>query len=85
MKQNDDAAKSINKRISNLSQKLKVAFQDVATDFVLERLLCRIVSSKDLYRKLIFKGGYVCLRIYNSERYTADLDAVLEKVILKRL
>ena len=83
MKLNDDVAKSINKRLSNLSQKLKVTFQDVATEFVLERLLCRIVSSKELYKKLVFKGGYVCLRIYNSERYTADLDAVLEKGNIK--
>ena len=32
-----------------------------------------------LYRPIIFKGGYVALRIYKSSRYTIDLDALLSK------
>jgi len=72
-------ATSINKRLSNLSKERGVPHKNVVTDFLIERLLARITSDKDLYNKVIFKGGYVCLREYASERYTMDLDAVLQK------
>ena len=51
----------------------------MATTFLIERLVARIISDKDLYESLVFKGGYVGLRIYNSSRFTIDLDALLIK------
>ena len=38
-----------------------------------------MVLDKALVKVLVFKGGYVGLRVYNSERYTVDLDALLLK------
>lgn len=75
----EDQARSISKRLSLLAQKLGVAFQDVATEFLLERMVVRLVQDKALAGQLVFKGGYVALRVYNSPRYTIDLDAVLRK------
>ena len=79
MKPKDDIGRSINQRIGNIAKKINVFHQNVVTDFLLEKLLARITSDKALHDKVIFKGGYVCLKIYGSERYTVDLDAVLQK------
>ena len=70
---------SIRKKISNLAQEKNCNYQDIETSFLLERLLARLVLNRELFPSLIFKGGYVGLRVYNSERYTVDLDAVLAK------
>ena len=72
-------AKSIASKLSNLSQKTGVTYQNIATAFLIERLLARLLANKDLAKCLIFKGGYVGLRVYNSARYTVDLDALLYK------
>ena len=79
---------SISAKISNLARKQGVTYQSMSTAFLIERLLARIVSDKTLLKKLVFKGGYVGLRVYNSERYTVDLDALLlnadvEKTLIK--
>lgn len=84
MKNNDNIGKSINKRLGNLSQKLGLSHQNVVTEFLIERLLARITSSNDIRNKITFKGGYVCLRIYESDRNTIDLDAVLQKGNLRK-
>lgn len=70
---------SVRKRLSSLSQKLKVPYRYVETVFLIERLVARLVSDKKLSHHLIFKGGFVGLRVYNSPRYTIDLDALLVK------
>ena len=72
-------AVSIRKRLSNLAQKYEVNYSHVATSFLIERLVARITSDKSLYDSLVFKGGYVALRIYHSSRFTIDLDASLIK------
>lgn len=79
----EDQAKSIRQKLSNLSQKQEVSYQYVATSFLLERLVARIVSDSRLYKSLVFKGGYVALRIYKSNRYKIDLDALLSTSYLK--
>lgn len=79
----EDQAKSIRQKLSNLSQKQGISYQYISTSFLLERLVARIVSDNELYKSIIFKGGYVALRIYKSKRYTIDLDALLSKPHLK--
>ena len=78
-----DQAKSVRQKLSNLSQKQGISYQYIATSFLLERLVARIVSDNNLYKSIVFKGGYVALRIYESRRYTIDLDALLSKSYLK--
>ena len=79
----EDHVKSIRQKLSNLSQKKGISYQYISTAFLLERLLARLVSDNKLYKSLIFKGGYVALRIYKFNRYTIDLDALLSKSHLK--
>lgn len=70
---------SVRQKIADLSAKIKVPYQNVQTAFVIERLVARLVANKNLAKHLVFKGGFVGLRVYNSERYTIDLDALLVK------
>ncbi len=70
---------SVRKKLSNLAQKLKVPYRNVETVFIIERLVARLVADKKLSQHLVFKGGFVGLRVYDSPRYTIDLDALLVK------
>jgi len=70
---------SVRQKITDLSSKLNVPFQNIQTAFMIERLVARLVANKDLAKHLVFKGGFVGLRVYHSERYTIDLDALLVK------
>jgi len=76
-------AASITQQLSNLAQKEEISYQHLATSFLIERLVARLTADKALGEKLVFKGGYVALRVYESTRYTIDLDALLLKSNLK--
>lgn len=70
---------SVRQKLVDLSRKLHVPYQSLETVFMIERLVARLVADKNLGKHLVFKGGFVGLRIYNSHRYTVDLDALLVK------
>lgn len=70
---------SIRKRLSNLAYKLNVPYRNLETAFLIERLVARLIADKKLKSSLVFKGGFVGLRVYGSSRYTIDLDALLVK------
>lgn len=74
-----DQAKSIAAKLSNLSRSKGVSYQNILKAFLIERLLARLIINPQLTKCLVFKGGYVGLRVYNSSRYTTDLDALLIK------
>ncbi len=74
---------SVRQKITDLVTKLDVPFQNIQTAFMIERLVVRLVADKNLAKHLVFKGGFVGLRVYNSERYTIDLDALLVKADIK--
>lgn len=83
-------AANIRSELLKLSVRKKVPFQNIVTMFLLERMVARITVSKDLFNTIVFKGGYVALRVFNSERYTVDLDAIIKnfdtgKIIEKAL
>lgn len=79
----NDQAKSISKRLSNLAKEQETGYRNIALAFYLERLLARVIADSSLKNKLVFKGGYVGLRVYESHRYTVDLDATLVKANIK--
>lgn len=74
---------SVRQKITDLHKKMGVPYQNLETAFMIERLVARLVADKDLSKYLVFKGGFVGLRVYNSERYTIDLDALLVKSNIK--
>ena len=77
-------ARSIGDRLSRISKASGVPYLLVLTEFLLERLAVRLVADRNLSQCLVFKGGYVSLRVYNSPRYTVDLDALLLRGPLDR-
>ena len=70
---------SIRQKIIDLGKKLDVKPRDLETVFMIERLVARLIADKNLASHLVFKGGFVGLKIYESPRYTVDLDALLVK------
>ncbi len=75
---------SIRQRIANLSTQRKVQYSNLETAFLLERLVARIVATTSLQSAIVFKGGFVSLTVYDSPRYTIDLDALLVKSNLEK-
>ena len=80
----DNVGKSIRQRLNNLAKQKGIPVHELTTDFLIERMLVRVVNNKTLFDKLVFKGGYVAVKIYSSSRHTRDLDAVLEKGNIKQ-
>ncbi len=42
------------------------------------------MSDVKLARSMIFKGGFVCVQVYESPRYTIDLNSVLHECSLEQ-
>ncbi len=70
---------SVRQKLTTISKKLEAKFRDVETIFLIERLVARLIADKKLADRLVFKGGFVGLKVYESPRYTVDLDALLIK------
>ncbi len=68
---------SIRQKLVNLSVDIGVPFQNLETAFILERLVARLTADAELRKHLVFKGGFVGLKVYNSARYTVDVDALV--------
>lgn len=70
---------SVRHKLLDLSSKLNTPYPSIETSFLIERLLARLVTDQTLCKNLVFKGGFVGLKVYESPRYTIDLDALLVK------
>lgn len=70
---------SVRQKLTTLSKKMGVDYKDLETLFMIERLVARLTIDKKLTSRLVFKGGFVGIKIYESPRYTVDLDALLIK------
>jgi len=68
---------SVRQKLVNLSVETGVPFQNLETAFILERLVARLTADAELQKHLVFKGGFVGLKVYNSARYTVDVDALV--------
>ncbi len=84
-KEKEKLARSIGDRLKNLSKKTAIPFETLLPYFLLERLAARLVTDPTLAAKLVFKGGFIGLRVYDSPRVTVDLDALLKKGDLKSI
>jgi len=70
---------SIRQNLIRLSKNRGVQYRNIETLFIIERLVARLIADKKLADHLVFKGGFVGIKIYESPRYTVDLDALLVK------
>lgn len=71
-------AEMIRTKLLEISARENVSFQNIQTMFLLERMVAKLTSVKELFDSIVFKGGYVALRVFNSQRYTIDLDALIK-------
>lgn len=70
---------SVRAKLKSLASKMKIKYSYLETVFLIERLVARLIADKKLSQNLVFKGGFVGLKVYQSPRYTIDLDALLVK------
>lgn len=70
---------SVRAKLKSLASKKKIKYSHLETVFLIERLVARLIADKKLSQNLVFKGGFVGLKVYDSPRYTVDLDALLVK------
>jgi predicted nucleotidyltransferase component of viral defense system len=75
---------SITQKLLGIQKKVGIPYQILATAFLIERLVARLVAEERLQKSLVFKGGFVSLKVYESPRYTVDLDALLVKSNLEK-
>lgn len=70
---------SVRAKLKSLSSKMKIQYSHLETVFLIELPVARLIADKKLSHSLVFKGGFVGLKVYQSPRYTIDLDALLVK------
>lgn len=68
--------KEVLRALAKLAKTSEFSINELRIILALERLVARLVVSKVLHGKLIFKGGYVLFRDLGSPRFTRDLDAL---------
>ncbi len=77
-------ATSITARLSDIARKSQKPFQHILTEFLLERIAARLTSDSKIAKHVIFKGGYVGIKVHQSPRYTIDLDALAVGLALNK-
>ena len=86
---NLERAKQITRAMGALTQKdSRYGINEIRVIVALERLIARLSQNRELAEYLIFKGGFVLLKNYESKRFTRDADALattISKVKLKDL
>jgi hypothetical protein len=74
---NQKSANKYRDKLKSVASNRSANYKDVFTLFAIERAIVRLLSNEKLAKSMIFKGGFVCVRVYDSPRYTIDLDSVL--------
>lgn len=83
---NSVKSKQITQEIKRLVQKdPRFNLNELRVIIALERAIARIELNKELAKHLIFKGGFVLLKIFDSQRFTRDADALAESITQKKL
>lgn len=77
MKTTKSIAQSTTVKLSQLAKNQGKPFDKLLTIFLLERAIVRMMTDTKLHDHLIFKGGYVSVRVYDSPRFTIDIDTIL--------
>jgi len=79
------SAKALRLKLTEIAKQRNTTYQNVHTLFLIERMLVRLTNKQELVNKLVFKGGYVAFRLFESPRYTIDLDAAIKNTDIKKI
>lgn len=70
--------KSITRKLGNIHNQKRTTYENILNSFLLERMAIRLLKNPNLLKRLVFKGGFVGLRVFESTRYTIDLDVLMQ-------
>ncbi|EKD50088.1 MAG: hypothetical protein ACD_62C00658G0007 [uncultured bacterium] len=74
---NTETVKKVLRGIRRIvEQNEKLSINEVRIIVALERAIARLIHDRVLQKHLIFKGGFVLLKNYDSSRFTRDVDAL---------
>ena len=68
--------RSITDRLKRIARERQAPYGEILTQFLIERAVARLIIEPGIHDHLVFKGGFVGLRVYGSPRFTTDLDAI---------
>ena len=71
---------SVKNKLVSLATSMDRDFNGLALEFAIERLVVRLQRNAQLTKHLIFKGGFVMLKAYGSNRATVDLDTSIQSI-----
>lgn len=80
----NEASKHIIKSLKALEKTSSLSLNELRVVTALERVVSRIESSK-LSGYIIFKGGFVLFKVYDSTRFTRDVDAIGKGIDLEEI
>lgn len=71
------ALSKVRKNLRKEATSRGISFNAIATQYLLECMTRRLLTDMELSGKVVFKGGYVCARVYSSPRHTTDVDITI--------
>ena len=80
MKQSQKAEQIKNELKKLAGKKGSLPINELRIILTLERIVARLDVSSKVKKHLIFKGGFVLLKILESNRFTRDLDALCKGI-----
>ena len=72
----NEQSKKVLRALVTLSKTSSLSINELRVVVALERVVARIEAHKPLRDKLLFKGGFVLLKSFDTQRFTRDLDAL---------
>lgn len=61
--------RSVSDRLKRIAREKHATYAEILTQFLIERAVARLAIEPSLPDHLIFKGGFVGLRVYGSTRF----------------
>lgn len=83
-----EQVKNILRKLKRLAQDSQLEINELRIVLTLERMVARLTLHPELNQHLVFKGGFVLFKQYQSNRFTRDADALaqnIDKTKLKKL
>lgn len=81
----DEKSRHILRALARLVKESALSINELRVVLALERVVARIEAHRGLRDKLVFKGGFVLLKSFGSQRFTRDLDALAQDIPKQRL
>jgi len=72
-----EESKQVLRALAKLAKESVLSINELRVVLALERVIARIEAHRVLREKFIFKGGFVLLKTFDSQRFTRDLDALV--------